>query len=82
MSRRQTYSQMPLPFDLADLRKPVRRALPPGLREFAQADGISDERVRQLAATYPTMRGRKPATASEWRTLHNAVAKFFDEAQK
>lgn len=76
---RKTFWQMPLPFDLAELRKPI---LPPGLRKFAQADGLSEERVKQLAATYPTMRGRKPSTVSEWRTLHNAVAKFFDEAQK
>lgn len=31
MARKQTYSQMPLPFDLAELRRPI---LPPGLREF------------------------------------------------
>lgn len=89
MGRRPTYKQLPLPLKTAQLYVPVApcsapplgAALPPGLREFAEADKLTPDRVRQLAAAYPTIRGRKPATVSEWRTLHNAISKFLEEVE-
>jgi hypothetical protein len=77
--RQRNYVQMGLPFDLAELRKPVKPYLPPGLREFATADKLTDEQVRQLAQVYPTIRGRKPVNAAEWRDLWRIIVSVEKE---
>lgn len=74
--RQRNYTQMALPFDLADLRKPARSVLPPGLREFAAADKLTDEQVKRLDEAYGTIRGGKPMTVEEWREIWLAVSKF------
>lgn len=80
--KRAKYAQMALPFDLAELRKPVRWYLPPGLREFAAADKLTDEQVRLLAEAFPTIRGRKPVSVAEWRDLWRIIMTVEEEAIK
>lgn len=90
MARKQTYNQMMLPFDRAELRKPApvtpvavtTPALPPGLREFATAESLSDARVRKLAEVYDTIRGRRPVSLEEWRQFYTAVKPYFTEEAK
>lgn len=71
--RRPTYSQLPLPFPPAELYVRVQPALPPGLRELADAEGLSDETVAFLAQTWQTIRGRRPVTLEQWRPLYNSM---------
>lgn len=76
--RRPTYKQLPLPLNTKELYVPIRPVLPPGLAEFARMEKLTEAQVRQLAQAYPTMRGRKPATVEEWRTLWSAIKKFTE----
>lgn len=56
-------------------------ALPPGLREFAAEEGLTDEQVQKVARAYTTIRGRGPRTVEEWRPFWNAVKKYFEEEE-
>lgn len=85
---RQKFRQLALPFPRAELHQPVTptelaqpaaRALPPGLKELAEAESLDDNQVRQLAEAWPTIRGRKPTTVEEWRPLYEAIKKFVLE---
>lgn len=71
---------MELPFDKAELRQPVRPALPPGLRELAEAERLTDSEVKQLAEAYLTIRGPKPKALDEWRPLWRAIKTFLEDA--
>lgn len=79
MARRQPFKQMALPFDLAELRVPVRSALPPGLRELAEAEQLPDGEVTRLAEVWPTIRGKKPTTLAEWREFWGILTRVFGE---
>lgn len=53
--------------------------LPPGLRELADAEQLTEANVKQLAAAYNTIRGRRPKTLEEWRPLYEAVKQYLRE---
>lgn len=53
--------------------------LPPGLRELAQEQNLSEAQVKQLAAAYDTIRGHRPKTLEEWRPLYEAVKEYLRE---
>jgi len=80
--RRPTYRQLPLPFDGIDLTQRVRRVLPPGLCELAEAEKLSDEEVRQLAEVWHTIRGKKPTTLDEWQKFAAMLKRVLGEELK
>ncbi len=49
--------------------------IPPGLREFALAEGLSVETVDKLARI--PRRGNAPRTAKEWKTLYAAIKRYL-----
>ncbi len=51
--------------------------LPPGLRELADAEQLTEPEVKQLAAAWDTIRGRRPKTLDEWRPLFEAVREYL-----
>ena len=53
--------------------------LPPGLRDLANAEGLSETQVQQLARAWDTIRGHRPKTLEEWRLLWGAIKKYFEE---
>lgn len=69
---------MALPFDQVELAQAAKPVLPPGLREFAAAEKLSDAWVKKLVEIYATARG-KPKTVEDWRVLYKVARKFFPE---
>lgn len=53
--------------------------LPPGLRELADAEQLTEAQVKQLAAAWDTIRGRRPKTLEEWRPLYDVIKKYLRE---
>ena len=53
--------------------------LPPGLRDLANEQGLSEDLVQKLAAAWDTIRGHRPKTLEEWRPLYKAIKKYFEE---
>jgi hypothetical protein len=53
--------------------------LPPGLRDLANAKGLSEAHVDKLARAWDTIRGRRPRTLEEWLPLYEAIKKYLVE---
>jgi hypothetical protein len=53
--------------------------LPPGLRDLANAKGLSQAQVDKLARAWDTIRGRRPKTLEEWLPLYEAIKNYFVE---
>lgn len=53
--------------------------LPPGLRELAAAENLTETQVKQLAAAWDTIRGHRPKTLEEWQPLYEAIKQYFRE---
>lgn len=53
--------------------------LPPGLRDLANAEGLTEAQVQQLARAWHTIRGRRPTTLEEWKPFYEAVKPYFRE---
>jgi hypothetical protein len=53
--------------------------LPPGLRDLANAEGLSEAQVDKLTAAWNTIRGHRPTTLEEWQTLYGAIKHYFQE---
>lgn len=54
--------------------------LPPGLRELADEEQLSEAQVKQLARAWDTIRGHRPKTLEEWRPFWRAIKQYFTEA--
>lgn len=54
-------------------------ALPPGLRELAQAENLTDANIKQLADAYDTIRGGRPRTLEQWQQFYAAVKLYLRE---
>jgi len=53
--------------------------LPPGLRELAYEENLTEAQVKQLADAWDTIRGHRPKTLEEWRPFYNAVKGYLRE---
>lgn len=53
--------------------------LPPGLRELADEEQLTEAQVKKIAAAYDTIRGGRPKTIEEWRVFWGAVKPYFVE---
>jgi len=52
--------------------------LPPGLRDLANEEGLSETQVDKLAQAWDTIRGHRPKTLEEWRPLYRAIKKYLE----
>lgn len=53
------------------------QGLPPGLRELAEAEQLTDPQVKQLADAWDTIRGQRPRTLAEWMPMYEAIKKYL-----
>lgn len=53
--------------------------LPPGLRELAHEEGLTEANVKKLAAAWDTIRGHRPKTLDEWRPFYQVIKKYLEE---
>lgn len=60
----------------------TRRVVPPGLRQLAEEDGLTEYQVNKFYEASLTIRGKRPNTVDEWRTLWNAIKGYFEEAER
>ena len=61
--------------------KPQGRPMPPGLVEFALADDIPDSVTMRLSEAWYTIRGKRPTTVDEWRTLYEPLKDVFSDKE-
>lgn len=54
--------------------------VPPSLRDFSLADGLSFATVVQLINI--PRRGKEPQSAEDWRRLYNAVREYLDDDEE
>lgn len=55
--------------------------LPPGLRDLANEQGLTEEQVDKLAQAWGTIRGHRPRTLEEWRLLYEVIKEYFVEEE-
>lgn len=61
------------------MRLTPEQLLPPGLRDLANAESLTEAQVLQLARAWQTIRGHRPKTLEEWKSFYEAVKKYFRE---
>ncbi len=55
------------------------QSLPPGLRDLANEQGLTEAQVDKLAGAWDTIRGHRPKTLEEWRPLYQAIKKYVED---
>lgn len=63
------------------MQRTREQRLPPGLRDLANAEGLSEEQVDKLAAAWNTIRGHRPTTLEEWQPLWQTLKHYFEETE-
>lgn len=53
--------------------------MPPGLREFADANVLGDEITQSLLEAWHTIRGQRPRTQEEWRQFWGIVKQLIED---
>lgn len=56
-----------------------KRQMPPGLREFADANVLGDEITKELEDCWHTIRGQRPQTQAEWMQFWGIVKQLIEE---